>query len=63
MIFAANFKANHTMGSVSDYLDSLVSLSDSKLDTFKVFVFPPFTAIQKAPDPRIVMGAQNGYAS
>lgn len=60
MIYAANFKTNHTRGSTKKYMQELaeamhkVSLSD------RIIVFPPTTALD-AYEGRITVGAQNCY--
>ena len=61
MIIAANFKANHTMSTTLEYLTALPAIAGNDLDACKVYLFPPFTALQNSSDPRIVVGAQNGY--
>jgi len=61
MIFAANFKANHTMNGVSEYMKTLLSVADEDLSNNDIYIFPPFTALQKSLDSRITIGAQNGY--
>ena len=61
MIIAANFKANHTMSTTLEYLNTLPTVAGANLDSCKVYLFPPFTALQNSSDPRIVVGAQNGY--
>jgi triosephosphate isomerase len=60
MIFAANFKMNHTRVSTYNYVhdlrDRLVA-SEIKHD---VYVFPPATALMGSHRP-VVIGAQNAY--
>lgn len=61
MIFAANFKANHSKELTIEYIHSLGEILGDKMSQHGVYVFPPFTALQKSPDSRIKIGAQNGY--
>jgi len=62
MIFAANFKTNHTRTTTKEYIASLSSmLKDSSSDS-EVFVFPPATALDRF-DTSIVVGAQNAYTA
>ena len=60
MIFAANFKTNHTRSTTSAYLEALTQKvvdSECKED---VYVFPPATALDRFETP-ITVGAQNAY--
>lgn len=61
MIFAANFKANHTSSITNKYIQTLSSLIEGKLSGNSVVVFPPFTAISQSAVEGITIGAQNGY--
>jgi triosephosphate isomerase len=62
MIYAANFKTNHTRATTKEYIASLSSmLKDSSSDE-EVFVFPPATALDRF-DTSIVVGAQNAYTA
>jgi triosephosphate isomerase len=63
MILAGNFKSNHTRDSVFNYLHSLSGIVGDGLSKHEAYIFPPFTALQKTPDSRIKLGAQNGYPS
>jgi len=60
MIFASNFKTNHTRGSTLEYLKSLEALLDEANYPFKTIVFPPSSALCPSMD-RISVGAQNAY--
>ncbi len=60
MIFAANFKMNHTRASTGDYLEQLDQLLAEVEYPFKTIVFPPATALQPSRD-WITVGAQNAY--
>jgi len=60
MIFAANFKMNHTRASTVEYvaqLEKLISESGMERD---VYVFPPTSALL-CSSPSIRIGAQNAY--
>lgn len=62
MIFAANFKMNHTRVSTQNYLHSLQEgLNSRDIQDDEVFVFPPSTALCSW-DGSIVIGAQNAYS-
>jgi triosephosphate isomerase len=60
MIFAANFKTNHTRSSTKTYLDDLRQKIAAKRAEDKVYVFPPATALDSY-DGDITIGAQNAY--
>ncbi len=61
MIFAANFKMNHTRASTQQYLNSLQKGLDSRdMQDDEVFVFPPSTALCSW-NGSITIGAQNAY--
>ncbi|BAF73142.1 triose-phosphate isomerase [Sulfurovum sp. NBC37-1] len=60
MIFAANFKMNHTRASTKAYLDALNQKLASKRSEDRVFVFPPSTALDHY-DGDFTIGAQNAY--
>ena len=60
MIYAANFKTNHTRESTRKYIKALnEKLSAKKLDD-KVYIFPPATALDSY-EGDLTMGAQNAY--
>ncbi|MDY0194709.1 MAG: triose-phosphate isomerase [Sulfurovaceae bacterium] len=59
MIFAANFKTNHTRASTLAYLEQLEhQISDNQSDKF--YLFPPSTALSSHRG-KITIGAQNAY--
>jgi len=60
MIFAANFKMNHTRASTKIYLDALNQKLASKRSEDRVFVFPPATALD-CYEGDFTVGAQNAY--
>jgi triosephosphate isomerase len=60
MIFAANFKMNHTRVSTYNYV---MDLRDRVVDAdvkHQVYVFPPATALMGSHRP-VIIGAQNAY--
>ncbi len=60
MIFAANFKTNHTRKSTREYLEVLTQKVVDSACKDAVYVFPPATALDRFETP-IVIGAQNAY--
>ena len=60
MIFAANFKMNHTRATTKAYLDALKQKLASKRSEDRVFVFPPATALDRY-EGDFTIGAQNAY--
>lgn len=58
MIFAANFKTNHTRASTKEYLATLASLAQKSSDEF--YVFPPLSALQSSMG-KVIVGSQNAY--
>ena len=60
MIFAANFKMNHTRASTKVYLDALNQKLVSKRSEDRVFVFPPATALDRY-EGDFTIGVQNAY--
>lgn len=61
MIYAANFKTNHTRQSTKEYISTLKSLIQKREDD-KIIIFPPATALDRF-DGDFVIGAQNAYAA
>jgi len=60
MIYAANFKTNHTRKSTKIYLESLAQkLADKRVED-RVFVFPPATALDSYSGD-FTVGTQNAY--
>jgi len=57
MIFAGNFKTNHTRASTKEYISILTKLVN---DDDNVYIFPPSIALDKF-DTNIKIGVQNAY--
>jgi len=62
MIFAANFKTNHTRATTKEYISSLSSMLKDSDESHEVFVFPPATALDNF-DTSIIVGTQNAYTA
>ena len=60
MIFAANFKTNHTRSSTAAYLEQLAKRVASKRAEDRVMVFPPATALDRY-EGDFTVGVQNAY--
>lgn len=60
MIFAANFKTNHTRESTKKYIEALLTKIIAKKEEDKVYIFPPATALDRY-EGDFVLGAQNAY--
>ena len=60
MIFAANFKMNHTRASTMAYMQALAGRMDEKKAGDRVLVFPSATALD-AYEGDFTVGAQNAY--
>ena len=60
MIFAANFKTNHTRKSTEYYIAALNEKLGAKNSADKVYIFPPATALD-AYEGDFSVGAQNAY--
>ena len=60
MIYAANFKTNHTRKSTENYIEDLQRRLVDKNEEDRVFVFPPLTALD-AYEGDFTIGAQNAY--
>lgn len=58
MIFAANFKTNHTRKSTLEYLNILQDFLSQ--NGKKAYIFPPATALCPSTS-NVTVGAQNGY--
>jgi len=62
MIYAANFKTNHTRRTTKLYLDTLQSrLKNGLKEGSRVFLFPPSTALDTHSSDVFSLGAQNAY--
>jgi len=60
LIFAANFKMNHTRVSTTDYMLELEELLDNAKIDNRVIVFPPSVALLPSTN-HIIIGTQNAY--
>ena len=60
MIFAANFKTNHTRSSTAAYMEQLSQTVASKRPEDRVLVFPPATALDRY-EGDFTVGTQNAY--
>ena len=60
MIFAANFKMNHTRRTTADYMQALAKHMGEKRAEDRVMVFPPATALDSY-EGDFTVGAQNAY--
>ncbi|MCK5855661.1 MAG: triose-phosphate isomerase, partial [Sulfurovaceae bacterium] len=61
MIYAANFKTNHTRQSTREYLGKLQPQLIKKNPNDKVYIFPPLTALDDYESADFTIGAQNAY--
>jgi triosephosphate isomerase len=61
MIFAANFKCNHTRNSTKSYIETLNKLLSNNCN-HECFVFPPATALIDSTK-NITIGTQNAYST
>lgn len=62
MIYAANFKTNHTRQSTREYLGKLqIQLMSKKKAEDKVYIFPPLTALDDYESADFTVGVQNAY--
>ena len=60
MIFAANFKTNHTRATTKTYITALNEKLKAKNPDDSVYIFPPATALDAYETP-CTIGAQNAY--
>ena len=60
MIYAANFKTNHTRATTRTYLETLSQKLEEKREEDRVFVFPPATALDVF-EGDFTIGVQNAY--
>lgn len=60
MIYAANFKTNHTRKSTKQYVYDLNKKLESKSTEDKVYLFPPLTALDNY-EGDFTLGVQNSY--
>ena len=61
MIYAANFKTNHTRKSTREYLSKIELQLFKKKPNDKIYIFPPLTALEKCYSKNVTMGVQNAY--
>ncbi|MFT7824565.1 MAG: triose-phosphate isomerase [Sulfurimonas sp.] len=60
MIFAANFKMNHTRQSTTEYISTLNQKLTAKKRGDSVYIFPPATALDRY-ESDFTLGTQNAY--
>jgi len=60
MIFAANFKTNHTRRSTENYIKELNEKLRAKKPEDKIYIFPPATALENY-EGDFTIGTQNAY--
>jgi triosephosphate isomerase len=60
MIFAANFKTNHTRKTTQSYVEVLNAKITKKKDEDQIYIFPPATALDTY-EGDFTVGAQNAY--
>jgi len=60
MIYAANFKTNHTRATTKAYIEALKEKLISKKPEDKVYIFPPATALDSYAGD-FTLGTQNAY--
>jgi triosephosphate isomerase (TIM) len=60
LIFAANFKTNHTRASTEHYIEVLNEKLRAKNPEDQVYIFPPATALGNY-EGDFILGAQNAY--
>jgi len=61
LIYAANFKTNHTRQSTREYLGKLQPQLIKKSPNDKVYIFPPLTALDDYQSSDFTIGTQNAY--
>jgi len=62
MIYAANFKTNHTRNSTKNYISELINFVKEEGVKEDIYIFPPSTALDKFNLPsNITIGVQNAY--
>jgi triosephosphate isomerase len=62
MIFAANFKMNHTRRSTQEWLEEMEGRLSERVTGDAVYCFPPATALCPSTE-RITVGVQNAYTA
>ena len=63
MIFASNFKTNHTRKSTKEYLNRLQELILKNSLFSEIYVFPPSTALDDFENIDFNIGVQNAYTT
>ena len=61
MIYAANFKTNHTRQTTREYLTKLQLQLFKKNPNDKIYLFPPLTALEDYQSHDVTIGVQNAY--
>lgn len=61
MIFAGNFKANHTRATTSSYIRELETLCEDTIGNDRIYIFPPQLALDRYGQQKIHVGIQNAY--
>lgn len=61
MIYAANFKTNHTRQSTREYLGRLQPQLLKKNPNDTIYIFPPLTALDDYESADFTVGTQNAY--
>jgi triosephosphate isomerase len=61
MIYAANFKTNHTRQSTREYLGKLQPQLSKVNPNDQVYIFPPLTAVDDYESTDFTIGVQNAY--
>ena len=62
MIFAANFKTNHTRATTKAYIEALKEKLVAKKSEDRVYIFPPATALDSYTGD-FTLGVQNAYTA
>ncbi len=60
MIFAANFKTNHTRATTKEYITTLSQKVEESSCQERLYIFPPATALDSF-DTTMTIGVQNAY--
>ncbi|HQR73929.1 MAG TPA: triose-phosphate isomerase [Sulfurovum sp.] len=60
MIFAANFKTNHTRATTKHYIEVLTQKLHAEKSDDRVYIFPPATALDRF-EGAFTLGVQNAY--
>jgi len=60
MIFAANFKTNHTRATTQTYIDGLNKKLETTATDNDIYIFPPATALDRY-ETTATVGTQNAY--